>query len=359
LLGLLLIWGVQGCTLPSSFFRPRVIEEARPLAAFEVQTLDAHVLDKMPRNAHAPDVSATFLDAPPSNFDQIDVDDRLTVAMYEPGTGVRTVLGSGGRTELLTNAQVDASGMLNIPYVGPIKAQGLTVEQLRQQLHSRLKRVVLDPQIQVSLGERASKLVTVQGLASKGGRYPLDRGTQRLSHLLAQVAPDQKNPEMLQILLRRNSLSARMRLAEIYNDPRLDVHLHAGDSIFLSEVVQNVSVLGAVNVQGQLRIPRRQFSVLDAIALARGMNEDRADPSAVFLFRQSEIETRLHQRQKPVVYRIDLSQPEVLLLARQVQVSDNDVLLIGDASFTDVRKVAASLNAILTGTTRLLDLATR
>jgi len=257
--------------------------------------------------------------------------------------------GGGGKTDLLINVPVDAAGMLNVPFAGIVKAQGLTLEQLNQKLLGQLRRVVLDPQLQVFVQERASKLVTVQGLAGKSGRYALDRRMQRLSHVLAQVAPDQKNPEMLQVAVRRGDLVGRMRLADLYEDNRLDIPLHADDSIVIRELMHNVSVLGAVNQQGPQRIPRRQFSVLDAIALAGGMNEERADPSAVFLFKQSELEESQRSNRLPVIYRLDLGRPEVMLIAKRTLVSDNDVILIGDASFTDLRKLSSALNAILGG----------
>jgi polysaccharide export outer membrane protein len=250
---------------------------------------------------------------------------------------------------LLVNVPVDSAGMLNVPFAGVVKAQGLSLDQLNQKLLIQLRHVVLDPQVQVFVQERASKLVTVQGLAVKSGRYALDRRMHRLSHLFAQVAPDQKNPEMLQVSVRRGDLVGLMRLADLYEDSRLDIFLHPDDSIVFRELIHSVNVLGAVNRQGPQRIPRRQFSVLDAIALAGGMNEERADPSAVFLIKQFELEESLRGRRKPIIYRLDLGRPEVVLIAKRTLVDDSDVILIGDASFTDLRKVSSALNAVLGG----------
>ena len=347
---LFLCTGLMGCTIPSSFFRPSAVDGPGRVVSFTLQDLTQNVMLDFGQKIGSTELPAALRDAEPVSFDKIDVDDRISVIVFEPNTSARSVLGgAGGKTDLLVNVPVDAAGMLNVPFAGVVKAQGLTLEQLNQKLLSQLRRVVLDPQLQVFVQERASKLVTVQGLAGKSGRYALDRRMQRLSHVLAQVAPDQKNPEMLQVAVRRGDIVGRMRLADVYEDLRLDIPLHADDSIVIREVMHNVSVLGAVNQQGPHRIPRRQFSVLDAIALAGGMNEERADPSAVFLFRQSELEESQRSNRWPVIYRLDLGRPEVVLIAKRTLVSDNDVILIGDASFTDVRKVSAALNAILGG----------
>jgi polysaccharide export outer membrane protein len=351
-MGLILFFctGLMGCTIPSSFFRPSAVDGPGRVVPFTLQDLTQDIVLGWGPKIDLSELPAALRDAEPVSFDKIDVDDRISVIVFEPNTSARSVLGGvGGKTDLLVNVPVDAAGMLNVPFAGVVKAQGLTLEQLNQKLLSQLRRVVLDPQLQVFVQERASKLVTVQGLAGKSGRYALDRRMQRLSHVLAQVAPDQKNPEMLQVAVRRGDIVGRMRLADVYEDLRLDIPLHADDSIVIREVIHNVSVLGAVNQQGPHRIPRRQFSVLDAIALAGGMNEERADPSAVFLFRQSELEESQRSNRLPVIYRLDLGRPEVMLIAKRTLVSDNDVILIGDASFTDVRKVSAALNAILGG----------
>ncbi len=342
--------GMTGCTIPGSFFRPSAVDAPVGVTQFILQDLTPDVVHEFGQNLDLSQLPLALRDAEPTSFDKIDVDDRISVSVFEPNTSARSVLGgAGGKSDLLVNIPVDAAGMLNVPFAGVVKAKGLTLEQLNQKLLAQMRRVVLDPQLQVFVQERASKLVTVQGLAGKSGRYALDRRMQRLSHVLAQVAPDQKNPEMLQVAVRRGDLVGRMRLADLYEDSRLDIPLHADDSIVIRELIHNVSVLGAVNQQGPHRIPRRQFSVLDAIALAGGMNEERADPSAVYLFKQSELEESERNKRWPVIYRLNLGRPEVMLIAKRTLVSDNDVILIGDASFTDVRKVSSALNAVLGG----------
>lgn len=347
---LLLCVGVTGCTIPTSFFRPSAVDEPGQSAQFTLQDLTQYASPDSGNRVGLSEFPPALSGAEPVSFDKIDVDDRISVSVFEPNTSARSVLGgAGGKTDLLVNVPVDSAGMLNVPFAGVVKAQGLSLDQLNQKLLTQLRRVVLDPQVQVFVQERASKLVTVQGLAVKSGRYALDRRMHRLSHLLAQVAPDQKNPEMLQVSVRRGDLVGLMRLADLYEDSRLDIHLHPDDSIVFRELIHSVNVLGAVNRQGSQRIPRRQFSVLDAIALAGGMNEERADPSAVFLFKQFDLEESLRGKRKPIIYRLDMGRPEVVLIAKRTLVGDNDVILIGDASFTDLRKVSSALNAVLGG----------
>jgi len=162
--------------------------------------------------------------------------------------------------------------------------------------------------------------------------------------LLADVAPDQKNPEMLDVTVRRGGMVGRARLSDIYADPALDIPLRPGDSVILNQVVEHVTVLGAAGVQGQVQVPKRDFNVMEALGEARGLSEDVADPRAVFLMR-----AQADPAAPPIVYQFDMRRPETVVLARRFIVRDNDAILISSAPFAQTRKVLSAFAQSLTG----------
>lgn len=276
------------------------------------------------------------------DYERLGPGDRLQVRIWESGGGT-VFSGTGGAD--LGELAVDDEGRLYLPYVGAIRVAGMTVPQVRSAVISRLSRVVLRPQVDIRAAQRRSTLVSVQGDAAKTGVYPIERGRSRLSTLLAEVAPNQKNPEMLQVTVRRDGAAGQVRLSDLYRDPSLDIALRPGDTIILNELVENVTVLGATGVQGQVRIPERSFSLVDVIGAARGLSDDSADPRAVFLLRASA------EGQPPIAYQLDMRRPDAIVLANRVVVKDGDAVLVSAAPFSQTRKVLSAFSQTL-GTVR-------
>jgi polysaccharide export outer membrane protein len=232
-----------------------------------------------------------------------------------------------------------------LPHVGSLRASGRTVGDLRADIARRLRTMVRNPQVDIRPGELRSKLVSVQGNAAKAGTYPIERGQTRLGELLGTVAPDLKNPEMLEVTVRRDGRTGTVRLADIQRDPALDIALKPGDAIILNELVQHVTVLGAAGLQGQVRIAERDYSVTDIIGQARGLSPDAADPRAVFLIRSET------GAATPTVYQFEMRRPETVALASAFIVRDKDALLISNATFAQTRQVLSAVSQSL-GTVR-------
>lgn len=319
--------GSGGCTLPQSVMS---------LSDVQASSSDGGILlipvtaTTMPRSIQS-NISfpQEFIDAADYAHNVIGPGDAVKARIYE--SGAQTVFGNG--VGELGTLVVDDEGRLHFPYAGAVRAGGRTLPQLRAEVIGRLRTVVSNPQVDLQFAERRSKLVSVQGQAAKAGTYPIDRGRTRLGELLGEVAPDQKNPHMLNVTVRRGGDRGTVRLADIYRDPGFDIALRPGDMIILDEVIEHVTVLGAVGLQGQVRITRRDASLIDIIGEARGLNDDAADPRAVFLLRPQSA------GQPPVVYQFEFRNPGTVALASAFVVRDRDAILISNAPFTQTRKV--------------------
>lgn len=74
--------------------------------------------------------------------------------------------------------RVAASGELNLPMVGRIKAAGLSVGALEHEIAERLRKFVVDPQVTVWVSESRSYPVTMNGAVEKPGVLQLPGPTQ-------------------------------------------------------------------------------------------------------------------------------------------------------------------------------------
>lgn len=331
---LALLLALAGCTMPRSVASFSEVQEAAESGEIELIPVTAATTPPPPHPERAvfPD---GFTTAPLADFDELGPGDRVHVRIWESGTPT-VFTASGGGTDL-GEMTVDESGRLFFPYVGAVEVDGMTVAEVREAVTRRLRTVVLNPQVDIRWVEKRSKLVSVQGDATKTGSYPIMRGRTTLGELLAEVAPSQKNPEMLNVTVRRDDRSATVRLSDIYRNPALDIGLRPGDSVILNEVVENVTVLGAAGVQGQVRIPERDFSLVEALGQARGLNPEAADPRAVFVMR-----AQAEPGAPPLVYHFDMRRPESIALANRFVLHDDDAVLISSASWAQTRQVLSA-----------------
>jgi polysaccharide biosynthesis/export protein len=100
--------------------------------------------------------------------------DRLSVDVY-------------GIPELSRSVQVDASGRIAMPLIGPVEASGKTPVVLGAEIAERLgSRYVRNPQVTVNLTETVSQVVTVEGAVRTPGLYPVN-GRMTLVRAIARA----------------------------------------------------------------------------------------------------------------------------------------------------------------------------
>jgi polysaccharide biosynthesis/export protein len=296
--------------------------------------------------------TATF----PTSFLQAQLFDYETFA---PGDGVDVVVwerdglqlfppGANGGSDL-GSFTVARDGVIHVPYVGPLSVAGLTPEDARQLLLRRLRGLVIASDVRLSSTDQHGSLVTIQGDVTKAGVYPLGQGMLRLSALLGLASPaptDLADPEQTAVTIRRDGVSATVRLSDVYRDSTQDVPLLPGDSIVVHAIQEYVTVSGAAGLQGRVRISKRNYSVLDTLSDSKGLADGLAYPRAVFLLR-APTSTDAAAAPRPLVYQFDLRYPDQMSLARQFAVHDGDAIFISDAPFTQVEKALSALSATL------------
>jgi polysaccharide export outer membrane protein len=85
-----------------------------------------------------------------------------------------------------SSIRIDPSGYLSLPMVGRVAAGGLTVQQLENELSTRLKTYVRNPVVAVSVVEYRSQPVSVIGTVGQPGVHQLE-GRKTLVEILAKA----------------------------------------------------------------------------------------------------------------------------------------------------------------------------
>jgi polysaccharide export outer membrane protein len=331
------------CALPRS--GPSLSEFAKAGQANAIQLVDATVQDAAASRDTQPAVfPPAWKDVPATTFDRIGAGDVVRVVIFEhDGLGVFAA-GQDGHTTL-DSVPVDPSGMIQIPFVGQVHVAGLSLGQARSLILSRMRGLVASADVQVSFAERHSQLVSVQGDVAKPGAVALTPETSRLTSLLSVAAPAPADLEQATVTVRRGVQSATVRLADVFERPANDIPLSPGDIVVVRNVVQSVNVLGSAGLQGRVRVTKPNFTVMDAVAESRGLDNEAANASAVYLMQMSD--KSQVTAATPKVYRFNFRNPAQLAVASSFVVHDGDVIYISTAPFTQTRQVLSALTGVL------------
>ncbi len=349
LLGLASACFLQGCGLPRS--GPMVSEINASDARGDVVLVPATAQTVLAGHSARPSTfPPAFAHAAAFDYERLAPGDGIDVTVFERDGLAVYPAGPNGASDL-GEMIVDRAGDIYLPYVGSIRAEGLTAAELRAAIMRRLSRLMTASDVVVRPTTRRGQTVTVQGDLQKPGVYALGRDMSRLSDVLGLAAPSQVNPEQLAILVRRQGTEATIRLADVYRTRANDIPLRPGDSIIAHDVVEQVVVLGAAGVQGRIKVPKRDYTLLDALGDSRGLSDALANPRGVYLLRRAGTSEREPGDARPTVYQFDFTRPEQIALAGQFVVHDGDAVLVSDAPFTQVQKLLSTFSASL-GTAR-------
>jgi polysaccharide export outer membrane protein len=158
---------------------------------------------------------------------------------------------------------VDGSGFLQVPLVGQLPAAGSSPEDLRLDLTRRLaQRFIRDPQVSVTIAERAKANFAVEGQVEKPGVYEADASTTLLA-ALAQAGSPNRTARHDEIMVFRvidgKRLGARFNIDDIRHGRADDPQIIGGDTV----------VVGYSRSKGFWRDVRETAPILNLFYLIR------------------------------------------------------------------------------------------
>lgn len=146
--------------------------------------------------------------------------------------------------EISKSWRVASSGELNLPMLGKIQAAGLTVDQLEQEVATRMKRFYRDPQVTVFVSEFRSQPVSVVGAVEKPGTYQLQGAKTLFQALLLSGGP--KADAGTTVTLKRSSERGDIAYPGAKSEEDGEYHIL---ELGLKEVMQGQSEAASVPVQ--------------------------------------------------------------------------------------------------------------
>ena len=315
--------------------------------------------------------------APPADL-RLAVGDTLQISVIEQAPGASGLFsgsgaassggqsgGSMGSTSFLP-VTVGHDGNISVPFAGPVRAAGQTLEAVREEIERKLVNKAINPQVQVALAGGATvgannatvgaNSATVGGEVNRAGIVPLRPSGSRLLDVLAESGGAHYPAFETTVHLTRGRREAAVPLQRVVSNPAENVFIYPGDNIYISHDPRTFTVLGASTKVGRYSFDSERLNLAEAVADAGGFVDAASDPSGVFLFRYepSSVARAVGVNVEPagdagvpIIYRMNLREGDGYFLARQYEMRDKDIVLVANSDGAQLLKFANLVQALI------------
>ena len=284
----------------------------------------------------------------------IGLGDMLEVNIWEAPPA--TLFGGGAidprapstvRATTLPEQMVDRDGFISVPFAGRIRAAGLTPQAVEAEIIKRLKGKANQPEVMVRVLKSTSSTVTVVGEVNSSTRLQLTAGGERLLDALAAAGGVRQPVNKMTLQVTRGKQFQSLPLELIIRDPDQNVPLQPGDVVTAYFQPLSFVALGATGKNEEIAFEAQGITLAQALARSGGLIDSRSNPQGVFIFRLEQPSAVNWPRQPPlttpeglvpVVYRLDLRDPNSFFVMQSFAVQNKDVLYVSNAPAVELEK---------------------
>jgi polysaccharide export outer membrane protein len=238
---------------------------------------------------------------------------------------------------------VRSDGTLFYPYIGAVRVEGMTIEQLRQTLTGKLSTFVKDPQVDVNVVGYNSQHVLMQGAFIKTDPQSITAVPLTLWEALGTATINNNQANITDLILSRDGHDYHLDLAALNDAKGIagDIYLKNGDRLYLPyNDTREVYVMGEV-----IRPMAVNFGTTDVLSLTQalgrvgGLNPLSASGKEVYVIRgANDLENAPAK-----VFQLDARSPSAFALGDQFRIKAGDVVFVGPAGITRWNRVLSQL----------------
>jgi len=361
--------GLAGCAdLPSSgpdalaVMDPDALNSvSRPYEVIDIDPSTIDLLSRRPRTSFA----ARFGDHRPSVEPVIGVGDMITVTIWEASSGglfsspaALERISAGANSATIPEQVVGRDGAITVPYAGRVKVAGRTTRAVQEVVQHALEGKAIQPQVLVTDNKPISSTVTIGGEGvGASQRLPLSVKGDRLLDVIAEAGGVRMAVNDIVVVLQRNGVTERVPLQRVTSDSHENIFMRPGDVVTLVRDPQTYFMYGATISNGEIPFGTDQLTLAQALVKVGGLADYRSDAHGIFVFRLEQPSIFREMRPNstvvarggriPVVYHLDLSNPNSLFLEQRFQIASHDLLYISNAPTVQFQKAADIFNGLV------------
>jgi len=334
---------------------------SKPYEVVDIDPSTIDLLSHQPRSSFA----ARFGDHRPSVEPLIGIGDVITVTIWEASSGglfsspsALERVSAGANSATIPEQVVGRDGSITVPYAGRVRVAGRTPRAVQLIVEHALEGKAIQPQVLVTDNKPISSTITVGGEGAGAlQRLPLSVKGDRLLDVIAESGGVRMPVNELDVILQRNGVTVRVPLQRVTVDPHENIFMRPGDVVTLVHDPQTFFVYGATTTNGEIPFGSDHLSLAQALVKVGGLADYRSDARGVFIFRLEEpsIVRALRPQSTvaarggriPVVYHLDLSNPNSLFMEQRFQVASHDLLYVSNAPTVELQKAANIFNGLV------------
>src|SRR5579864_9243430 len=222
---------------------------------------------------------------------KIGIGDAVVVSIWEAAggglfsTSTTDHVTAGSRSVTIPVQIVGRDGGISVPFADRIPVAGRLPVEVQRTIQERLAEKAIEPQVIVTVTKSLTNTATVTGEVVSGARVPLSLKGDRLLDLIAEVGGAKSPVYQTFVRLSRGGVTATIPMAVLVSDPAENIYAQPGDVLTLVRLPETFTAFGATGSNAQIPFTSEKMTLVEALAKAGGLQDQRSDPAGVFLFR--------------------------------------------------------------------------
>jgi len=245
-------------------------------------------------------------------------------------------------TDDLDNSyEIDPDGMIDLPFIGKIKIDSLTVDEAQNILKQILANFYRNPDLQISVEEYNSSKVYIVGAVRNQITINLDQKPIKLIEAAIQANFNPNAADKLlgtKGILRRDNQVYKINLNNAFAslDDRENFFLKKDDVIFVDRNSDSIHLFGEVTKPGEY-YPNKNYSLTELISTA-GLNQLTSNAKKIYVIRED-----FSSFLKINVYQLDIRNPVSLVAGRKFILKPKDIVFIPPTEIVKWNRVISLL----------------
>ena len=236
---------------------------------------------------------------------------------------------------------IDQEGMIDLPFIGKIKLDDLTLNEAQNILLQVIQNFYKNPDLQMKIEEFNSSKVYVIGAVRNQITINLDQKPIKLIEAAIQANFNPSAADKLygtKGLLRRDNKVYKIDLINAFqnNDQKENFYLKKDDVIFIDRNSDAIHVFGEVAKPG-VYFPNMDYSLTELISTS-GLNQLTANAKKVYVIRE-----KYNSFLEIDVFQLDIKNPINLIAGRKFLLQEKDIVFIPPTEIVKWNRVISLL----------------
>ena len=224
---------------------------------------------------------------------------------------------------------IDQNGMIDLPFIGKVKLDNLTLNEAQNILMQIIKSFYKNADLQIEIVEFNSSKVYIVGAVRNQITINLDQKPIKLIEAAIQANFNPSAADKLygtKGFLRRDNEVYKINLSNAFKsiDEKENFYLKKEDVIFIDRNSDAIHVFGEVSNPG-VYFPNIDYSLTELISTS-GLNQLTANAKKVFVIRE-----KYNSFLEVDVFQLDIRNPVNLIAGRKFMLKEKDIIFIPPA----------------------------